>query len=201
MEDSTLNPDEFYDALVDREKANWDKMYENYDAAVDWPTCAFYKDLLKKYPDAMVILTVRSPESWYESAKNTIHQSAVFNKNNLPKDHPLYSFGRMCNKAMFDGDIADAEKFKNEEYTKKLFMDHIKDVKKNVPQEQLYVMELGEGWDGLCQFLGKQVPKVPYPKSNSTKKFQETVSYVFKGAEKVSYGKSVGDTEKSACIK
>jgi hypothetical protein len=37
-------------------------------------------------------------------------------------------------------------------------------------------MQLGEGWNGLCEFLGKSVPDVPYPKSNSTEEFIERVA-------------------------
>jgi hypothetical protein len=183
LEDPTLDSDQFYNAYTDRENANWDKMYENYDAAVDWPTVAFYKDLLIKYPDAKVILTVRSADSWYESAKNTIHQSALFAET-LPKDHPLYSFGRMCNRVTFGGELADPEKFKNKEYIKRLFLDHIKDVKRTVPPDQLFVKELGSGWDGLCEFLGKDLPKEPYPRGNSTQDFKKALADLSEDLEK-----------------
>ena len=44
-----------------------------YSAVVDWPTCAFYAELAKRHPDAKVVLSVRAPERWYESTRNTIY--------------------------------------------------------------------------------------------------------------------------------
>ena len=37
------------------------------------PGCLFYRELLEKYPEAKVILTVRDPERWYDSAHQTIY--------------------------------------------------------------------------------------------------------------------------------
>ena len=31
---------------------------------------AFYKELTERYPEAKVIVTVRDPERWYESARS-----------------------------------------------------------------------------------------------------------------------------------
>ena len=54
---------------------DWDRLFKprNYKACVDWPTSRYYKDLLKKYPNAKVILTVRDPEKWYQSVYDTIY--------------------------------------------------------------------------------------------------------------------------------
>jgi hypothetical protein len=41
----------------------------------------FYRELLEKYPEAKVILTVRDPERWYDSVRQTIH----FATNTFPK--------------------------------------------------------------------------------------------------------------------
>ena len=46
-------------------------------AAVDYPMAYFYKDLLAAFPEAKVILSVRSPESWYHSVKNTIYTGTI----------------------------------------------------------------------------------------------------------------------------
>jgi hypothetical protein len=45
-----------------------------------------------------------------------------------------------------------------------------------VPKENLLVMELGEGWERLCAFLGKPIPYVPYPNLNNPKELQETIT-------------------------
>ncbi|KAF6261716.1 hypothetical protein COO60DRAFT_733325 [Scenedesmus sp. NREL 46B-D3] len=45
-----------------------------YKACTDWPPAAFYKQLMELYPEAKVILSVRNPDKWYESTKETIWQ-------------------------------------------------------------------------------------------------------------------------------
>jgi hypothetical protein len=55
-------------------QTDWEKLFDGYAAAVDFPPCNYYPQLMKQYPDAKVILTVRDPEKWYVSAYNTIYQ-------------------------------------------------------------------------------------------------------------------------------
>lgn len=185
MEDSTLNPDDFTRAALDKENADWDKLYERFDAAVDWPTVDFYKELFQKYPEAKVILSIRSADSWYESVKNTVHRISI-EVGDLPEDDPMYPFSNMCRTVTFDGALSDPVRFNDKEMIKKLFNDHNEEVKRVIPPEQLYVMELGSGWEGLCKFLGKEVPKGPYPSSNSSQEFGERIESIMK--EKSSQG-------------
>jgi hypothetical protein len=65
----------FWDEAADKvdrgERVDWDKVFSDYEATVDWPGCAFYRELMKAYPDAKVILSVRNPYKWYESVRAT----------------------------------------------------------------------------------------------------------------------------------
>ncbi|TDI72699.1 MAG: hypothetical protein E2O82_07625 [Betaproteobacteria bacterium] len=36
----------------------------------------------------------------------------------------------------------------------------------------LLVFEVPEGWEPLCEFLGKEVPESPFPNTNSREQFQ-----------------------------
>ncbi len=57
-----------WDAAARGQPVDWDELFDGYRATVDWPGCSFYRELLDRYPDAKVILSVRDPERWYESA-------------------------------------------------------------------------------------------------------------------------------------
>ena len=46
-------------------EANWDEGFAGYNASVDWPSSYFWRELSAHYPDAQILLTVRSSESWY----------------------------------------------------------------------------------------------------------------------------------------
>ena len=41
---------------------NWDEIFEGFRATVDWPSTAYYKELMAHYPAARVVLTVRDPD-------------------------------------------------------------------------------------------------------------------------------------------
>ena len=56
-----------WDAAVRGEPVDWDRLFAGYRATVDVPSCLFYRELMEKYPEAKVILTVRDPERWYDS--------------------------------------------------------------------------------------------------------------------------------------
>lgn len=44
-------------------------------AGVDYPVARHCRTLSATYPDAKIILTVRDPDKWYESAKGTIYRA------------------------------------------------------------------------------------------------------------------------------
>ena len=46
-----------------------------------------FRELLEAFPDAKVILTVREPETWYESVKNSIYKF-----KNMYKKFPMNLF-------------------------------------------------------------------------------------------------------------
>ncbi|WP_299641160.1 sulfotransferase [Devosia sp.] len=42
-----------------------------------------------------------------------------------------------------------------------------------VPAERLLVFDVRSGWEPLCAFLGAAIPDMPYPRTNSTREFNE----------------------------
>ena len=68
------NPDQvpaWIDAIEGR-SVDWPSMLGSYRSIVDWPGGSFWPELSAANPDALVLLSVRDPESWYHSASNTI---------------------------------------------------------------------------------------------------------------------------------
>jgi len=53
-------------------KADWNVLVGPYNAAVDWPSSFFWRELMAAYPDAKIILTERDPDAWYKSISSTI---------------------------------------------------------------------------------------------------------------------------------
>jgi len=55
-----------------RTEEEWREFFRLYGACVDVPASMFWEQLLAAHPDAKVVLSVRSPQSWYRSCCETI---------------------------------------------------------------------------------------------------------------------------------
>ena len=65
------------------------------------------------------------------------------------------------------------EKMSNREHATRVFREHITEVQATIAAERLLTLDLREGWEPLCTFLGVPIPDVPFPKTNSSKEFRE----------------------------
>lgn len=137
---------------------NWAAMFGEYQAGIDYPFTTHYKDIFSEMPELKVILTVRDPDSWYESAEQTIYKIQYFLRNFLPR-------GKKVGKTTI-WHILFEERFHDRDFAIRAFKRHIDEVKQFVPENQLLVFTVQEGWSPLCQFLGVPVPDEPFPHAN-----------------------------------
>lgn len=128
---------------------------------------------MKRYPDAKIILTVRSADNWYKSAINTIFKMGdVVKEKAMQGDSHFKKLYDMVYTMSLHGLFQD--RADDEEFTKQKFVEHNERVKAIVPPERLLIMELGDGWEKLCPFLGKEIPTdEPYPRGNSMEDFSQ----------------------------
>jgi len=168
----------FFEKAEKGEVVDWDALFEGYDCAVDYPVARYYKQLMAKYPGAKVIHTVRDPESWYQSASQTIIWASKPSFGRILKMMTKLPFAPELRRQMpvlkFDGKLIDLEfgkEYKNKEKVIEHFNQHNKEVTDSVPKERLLVFNLKDGWKPLCEFLGVPVPDNPFPHSNSKDEF------------------------------
>ena len=147
---------------------DWDEILAGYRAAVDWPACSFYAELAARYPEAKVILTVRDPERWYQSACQTIFPRIT--RPVSPDDALAWARIRMQRKIVieqaFGGDIEDRE------HALAVFRQHVAEVQRAIPPERLLVYRVADGWEPLCRFLERPVPDQPFPHVNASDEFR-----------------------------
>jgi hypothetical protein len=156
---------ERWEAAVRDEPVDWEEMFAGYRATVDWPGAAFYKELTHRYPEARVVLTVRDPNRWYESARNTI-----FSLQGAASPRAPRMAMELASKRGFDGDVEDQGRMIE------AFNRWNEGVKEFVPAERLLVYEVKEGWEPLCDFLGVEAPKgKPFPHLNDADSFRKMV--------------------------
>jgi hypothetical protein len=164
-----------WDAASRGEPVDLDRLFAGYQATVDWPGCSFYRELLRHYPEAKVILTVRDPERWYDSAKETIyfvrHAIPPWTRVILPR---MRVFRRMLDRIAWDGMFRG--RFEDRAFAIDTFNRHNDQVRRDVPAERLLVYQVSEGWVPLCAFLGVAVPEgKPFPHLNDAAEFRARV--------------------------
>jgi Sulfotransferase domain len=173
---------ELWRAAARGKPVDWEQVFGGYKATMDWPACTFYGELMEKYPDAKVILTVRDPQRWYESSYNTIYMitqaassSPIFYLATLvmPRAKGMKRARRMIDEIVWQRDLDG--RFEDRGYAIETFERHNEEVKRHVPSENLLVYEVGEGWGPLCEFLGVEVPDELFPHLNDSEVFRERI--------------------------
>lgn len=123
----------------------------NYKAFEDrpWNMWEAYRHLDQHFPDSLFILTVRNTETWWTSIENWVASI---------KPHMLdrYKTHLRCNDFDKDAMIESYQRHNTE------VIDYFHGT------EKLLVMnfEKGDGWEKLCKFLDKPIPKYPFPHAN-----------------------------------
>lgn len=157
----------FWNRAADGEAVDWDEVYGDYRATVDWPGCAFYAELAEHYPQAKVILSRRDPEAWFASMEQTILASMSqmgLAGETVPDDHPMRFGAVLIADRAFGGDFSKANVIAAYERHNAAVIDAI-------PQDRLLVFEAAQGWAPLCEFLDVPVPDSDYPRSNDAGEF------------------------------
>ena len=155
---------------------DWDGFFADYEATVDWPACTFYAELLERHPDAKVLLSVRDPEKWYESTRSTIYELGRISTGS-PLSRLSFALlsrlvfgtfktgqGPMTEEIVWQGTFDG--KFEDKHRAIEVFNRHNEEVRRRVPEGQLLIYEVKEGWGPLCEFLGVKAPDKPFPRLN-----------------------------------
>lgn len=176
---------DFWEAAWRGEPVAWDEVLGSYEATVDWPACTFYEQLMERHQDAKVLLSVRDPEQWYESTRNTVYKltklsgRSPFSRVGLAllsllkfgtfTIRPLQIAEEIAVQGTFGG------RFEDKRYAIEVFNRHNEEVRQRVPEERLLIYEVKEGWGPLCEFLGVEEPDKPFPHRNDTAEVQRLI--------------------------
>lgn len=147
----------------------WPTLFDGYAAAVDWPVAAFWPRLMRFYPQAKVILTLRDAESWYQSASDTIFRSM---REGLRSSNPAWRERvQMAHEIIVEGTFGGA--LEDEARAMAIYEANVARVRAEVPPERLIVFDSRDGWQPLCEALAVPVPDEPYPRVNTTAEFHQ----------------------------
>jgi hypothetical protein len=142
------------------EAVDWPKLFNGYHACVDWPVAAFWRELSGAFPDAHIVLSLRDPESWWQSVSTTIFPT-------VPKSTGDF---RLMLDALF------AQRFTAELTDRAAciakYTAHVDQVRRDAPAHRLIEWRAQQGWGPLCKALGLPVPNEPFPHENTADSFR-----------------------------
>ena len=136
-------------------KPDWDAIFAGYRSTTDYPGCVFWRELVARYPDAKIVLTVRDPDAWFESTQATVFAPG----RDAPPGSPFATAFDIIH--MIHRDLNDRASMIAD------FKRHNEAVIAGVPAARLLVFEAAQGWEPLCRFLGVPAPATPFPRANS----------------------------------
>jgi len=159
----------------------FEEIFAGYQATVDWPGGFFYRELAERYPEAKVLLSVRDPQAWEKSYRETIwnftrgdslvrHLSDARREVDPRWQRYLALVDRMLwsERSPFGG--GDEPEQMMAQMTA-----HNDAVRAAIAPERLGVWKVQEGWEPLCAFLEVAVPDVPLPHANDAETFRSRV--------------------------
>ncbi|KAK5118829.1 hypothetical protein LTR62_000038 [Meristemomyces frigidus] len=136
------------------------ELLKGYDACADYPCSLFPIELLKAFPDAKVIITVRDEEAWCRSMQRTLvyplaSQEKAERVNEMRKAYNLYCWG--------DDFEANGLKY---------WREHVDLVGEHTAGREVLWYGVREGWKPLCGFLGVEVPAaLGFPDDDEARKW------------------------------
>lgn len=156
-------------------RAEFDQLLGPYAAVADAPAVCFGPDLIEAYPKAKVILVERDIESWYESYYDAMIVNAF---------HPLATFVALLEPEIALPTLANLHTIARayfhantrQEYAanaRDVYREHYRKIRETTPKERLLEFDLKQGWAPLCEFLGKPIPEVAFPRTNERALFKE----------------------------
>jgi sulfotransferase family protein len=163
-------------------RADFREVFAEFGSSVDWPGSFFYRELIEVFPEAKVLLSLRSGEDWERSMRETIW--AIFYGDHLLND---LSRARGRVDAAWKGYIEMMEGMWDQSgllgtggtaapgELARAFDAYNDEVIATVPAERLLVWSVTDGWDGLCEFLEVDAPEVPFPALNDSHAFTERI--------------------------
>lgn len=170
-----------WEAAAAGQPVDWDELFAGYQSTVDWPACTFYAQLMEAYPEALVLLTVRDPERWYQSCRDTIYRSSA-SRADAPDANASDPVAHMIDSIIWRGTFGGA--FEDRQRAISIFERHNQEVQERVPSDRLLVYEVKQGWEPLCRFLSVDVPAgTPFPHLNDTMTFQQMEQEHERGVE------------------
>lgn len=155
---------------------DWNSYFGPCEALTD--VTPFAEGLIREFPEARVILVHRDFDAWAKSFQETLVFPASqgflawLNGNFIEPFLGLHISQSAWKMYMGLLGVCSMSKAHDYRILRSAYQRHYDAVRRMVPPERLLEINLQDlDWKPLCEFLGKDVPDVPFPRSNESRVF------------------------------
>lgn len=145
----------------------WPQLLRDYGGTLDWPSMAYWQDIYQAFPDALVLLSMRSPEAWWQSISQTVLLSA-------PTAATARTAWDKLVVELFEHHFVGRHPTKSQAIA--AYNAHNKAVRLAVPPNKLLEWSPKDGWLPLCRALGQPVPDKSFPHLNASTDYRRNHS-------------------------
>ncbi|KAI1264779.1 hypothetical protein F5Y18DRAFT_78795 [Xylariaceae sp. FL1019] len=163
-------------------REEWDTAWKSFDAVTDLAT-PYTVDLANAYPEAKVVIVQRDFDTWWPSFKQECLDPVFDPWTVALSTIASYIVGIKSIQAMQKTHYGffDANNLQEiEAHARASYDRHFQEMRTLIPQERRLEYKMSSGWEPLCEFLGRPVPDVPFPRSNSRKEHNKQMESNFK---------------------
>lgn len=158
-------------------RRDWDEAWGNeYDITTEMAS-PFADQLIQAYPDAKVVVVQRDFEAWWPSFSSELLDplfSPFGTVMSFVAGHIVgIRSGQAMRKVHF-GFFGARNRAEIESNAREAYDGYYETIRALVPPERRLEYKIGDGWEPLCAFLGRDVPDVPFPYLNSRKAHAES---------------------------
>ena len=173
----------YWEKALNGEIVDWSGFLDEYQSAVDYPACRHWRVLGQSITDLKYILTVRDPDTWYESVRSTLYsaQPNWFGRFKIMMRLPFskkmrqrLNVFRYIERSLWEIDFEG--RFEDKKFVTDKYNSHIDEITATIPADRLLVYNVKSGWRPLCRFLEVDIPRnTPFPVLNTRSQFDRFI--------------------------
>lgn len=151
---------------------DFDKIIGHCEAVTDAPAALFWSELMDAYPEAKIVLVGRDTEKWYQSFSSVCIDPYSSRRSHMVRWGVRLRLIPFNVLAFLPEIFMDYFRAENEAQFRKqarpVSEQHNTDIVARARSEKrpLLQMDLKDGYEPLCDFLGKDIPHGEFPHSN-----------------------------------
>lgn len=146
-------------------RADWDRVFGGYDAVTD-VAAVFAVQLAEAYPESKVVIVERAFDKWEKSFEERVVNPiwdvvgvlVYYVVLPIQGNRAVAAMRKILYGAFGAQNVAEIRA-----RARITYKEYYARVREAVPPERRLEYKLGDGWEPLCQFLGKDVPDVEFP--------------------------------------